>query len=91
MTLLFAARTCKNYDLHVEVSVVRRKSPRYCSIGQIHLYAPMEHNQDIDKLRTLVMDYVICNLKTVFKDENSREMLKTPGADRSHFEVVAKT
>jgi len=40
----------------------------------------MEHDQGIDKLRSLVMDYVVCKLESIFKDESFKEMLGQSGA-----------
>ena len=40
----------------------------------------MEHDRGIDKLRNLVMDYVICNLEIVFKNKNFKQMLIEAGA-----------
>lgn len=46
-----------------------------------HTYAhTMEHEEGIDKLRSLVMDYVICQLEAIVKDKNFITMLQEPGA-----------
>jgi len=40
----------------------------------------MEHEEGIDKLRSLVMDYVICQLEAIVKDKNFITLLQEPGA-----------
>jgi hypothetical protein len=40
----------------------------------------MEHEEGIDKLRSLVMDYVVCQLEAIAKDKNFITMLQEPGA-----------
>jgi hypothetical protein len=40
----------------------------------------MEHEEGIDKLRSLVMDYVICQMEAIVKDKNFVTMLQEPGA-----------
>lgn len=40
----------------------------------------MGHDEGIDKLRSLVMDYVVCHLEMVAKDEDFKDMLQEPGA-----------
>jgi hypothetical protein len=40
----------------------------------------MEHEEGIDKLRSLVMDYVICQMEAIVKDKNFITLLQEPGA-----------
>jgi hypothetical protein len=40
----------------------------------------MEHEEGIDKLRSLVMDYVICKMEAIVKDKNFITLLQEPGA-----------
>ena len=40
----------------------------------------MEHEEGIDKLRSLVTDYVVCQLEAIAKDKNFITMLQEPGA-----------
>ena len=40
----------------------------------------MEHEEGIDKLRSLVMDYVTCQMEAIVKDKDFITMLQEPGA-----------
>ena len=40
----------------------------------------MEHEEGIDKLRSLVMDYVICQMEAIVEDKNFISLLQEPGA-----------
>jgi hypothetical protein len=56
---------------------------RVSDITELVQYAyahTMEHEEGIDKLRSLVMDYVICQMEAIVKDKNFVTMLQEPGA-----------
>jgi len=40
----------------------------------------MDHDQGIDRMRSLVMDYVVCHLEVIAEDANLKQMLQEPGA-----------
>jgi hypothetical protein len=40
----------------------------------------MDHDQGIDRMRSLVIDYVVCHLEVIAEDDNFKQMLQEPGA-----------
>jgi hypothetical protein len=40
----------------------------------------MDHDQGIDRMRSLVMDYVVCHLEVIAEDANLKQLLQEPGA-----------
>jgi len=40
----------------------------------------IDHDQGIDRMRSLVIDYVVCHLEVIAKDDNFERMLQEPGA-----------